>query len=448
MPWSEVSRLIEARIGLHFAAPQWPDLERGLAAAAARLGLPDAPACVQRLLTGRLGEPGWQVLAECLTVGETYFFRDAQTFDELAARVLVPLIAARKRQTRHLRLWSAACSTGEEAWSLAMLVANLLPDWRDWNVSILATDISASALRKAQAGRYGSWSMRSAVPAQARGWLHPGADGRFEVDPGLRSLVRFAHLNLAGADYPSAASMTLSMDVVLCRNVLIYFEAARARAVLARLGSALAPGGWLVTAPVELPRQGIAGLEVVSTGPLAALRASNAIPDAPVDSWPAAACAVPIQSAATSEDGRTCGLPDPGQPPAVPPEALMGEARDHADCGDLQHAEQLCRQAIERDKLDPEATHLLASILHERGAIGESIAALQRTLYLDPGHVLARFALGTLALRHGEPHAGRHHLAHARARLARCAPDTLLPGAGGLTAGELEHVIRHAEAQA
>src|SRR5690606_20129569 len=129
--------------------------------------------------------------------------------------------------------------------------------------------------------------------------------------------------------------------------------------------------------------------------------------------------------------------------PAVP---MVLQARGHADAGDLARAEQLCRLAIEQDKLDPQATHLLATILHERGAVDEAMAALQRTLYLDPDHVLARFTLGSLALRRGETQAGRRHLAQARSRLARCAPDHPLEGSGGLTAGELEGVIRNTEA--
>ncbi len=447
MPWSDVSHRLGTRFGLHFEPRRWPDLERGLSLAAARLGLPDARACAECILSGRLREDGWQVLVECLAVGETYFFRDAQAFDHLAARVLEPLIAARRSSTRHLRLWSAACSTGEEAWSLAMLVANMLPDWRDWNISILATDINSSALQKARAGRYGSWSMRSGLPPQSRNWLHACADGQAEVHPDLRALVRFARLNLAGSDYPSAASQTLSMDLVLCRNVLIYFEPARACEVLARLGATLIPGGWLVTGAVELPRQGAPGLELVSTGELTALRRGSTDPTPNAARLTSASRTAAIQGQSIRPMVPALAPPSAcvEAPPA--PDALVRQARRHADAGDLPRAEQLCRRAIEQDKLDPEASHLLAVILHERGAIDEAMAALRRTLYLDPGHVLARFALGSLAMQHGQPQAGRRHLAHARTRLASCAPDEPLQDSGGLTAGELEGFIRHAEAR-
>ncbi|HYD75533.1 CheR family methyltransferase [Ramlibacter sp.] len=455
LPWAGVSRRLESRLGLHFGPRRWPDLERGLASAAARLGLADAQACADAILSSRLADGGWQVVAECLAVGETYFFRDPQVFDDLATHVLRPLVAARRDGSRHLRLWSAACSTGEEAWSLAMLVASLLPDWREWNISILATDLNASALRKARAGRYGRWSIRSGVPPLAREWLRPGADGGAEVAPELRPLVRFARLNLAGDGYPSATSQTLSMDLVLCRNVLIYFEPARARAVLERLGAALVPGGWLVTGPVELPRPGLPGLEPEITGGLTALRRSgsasreSASPEHAQPSKPARPLSVSprIQRAPHPRPAVSTATPlapeAPAPTPAIP---MVLQARGHADAGDLARAEQLCRLAIEQDKLDPQATHLLATILHERGAIDEAMAALQRTLYLDPDHVLARFTLGSLALRQGETQAGRRHLAHARSRLARCAPDHPLEGSGGLTAGELEGVIRNTEA--
>jgi chemotaxis protein methyltransferase CheR len=436
------SRWVEATLGLFFPPHQWPELERGLQLAAARLGLPHATACAQQAVAGRLGEAQRRVLAECLTIGETYFFREPLVFEQLARQVLAPLIAARRAGTRHLRLWSAACSTGEEPYSLAMLLATLLPDWRDWNISILATDLNPAALAKGRTGSYGPWSLRGALPPAARAFLPTGADGRFEVDAQLRRLVRFAPLNLAGDAFPSATTGTLAMDLVLCRNVLIYFEPTRALEVLARLGGALAHDGWLVTTPLELPHGPVPGLSTVAGSPLAALR-----PRAAVQARPAAPAQEPagqVQAALPVQPPLLQGQMQPPQAAGSPAPSAAGlreQARACADAGALEAAEALCRQALAHDSLDAAATYLLASILLERGALAPAAAALRRTLYLDPQHVPARLALGTLSLQRGQARAGRRQLSRAQAQLAACDAGAVLPGGGGFTAGELEAIL-------
>jgi chemotaxis protein methyltransferase CheR len=451
--WSDTARWVEANLGLHFTPQQLPDLQRGLEGAAKRLGLPGAAACAQQALAQGFAADDLQVLAESLTIGETYFFRDPAVFDQLAEQVLKPLAARRRQGTRHLRLWSAGCATGEEPYSLAMLVASVLPDWREWNITILATDINRTALQKAKAGAYGRWSVRGGMSPHARPFLHRGADGRYHVDAELRRLVRFAPLNLAVDDYPSPAALTSAMDLVLCRNVLIYFEPQRAQAVLERLGRALADDGWLVTGAVELPRLRVPGLVVANSGGLAALRPGAAVPNAATASR-AAAAAAPSPRAASApaaahrppssavQPAGASGLPSA----ALDANALAEDARGSANAGQLEQAERLCREAIAQDKLNAEWTYLLASILMERGDLEAAATALQRTLYLEPEHLLARFALGSLALRQGQSDTGRRHFSRALARLTACAADDVVQGGGGLTARELESIIRRTEA--
>jgi chemotaxis protein methyltransferase CheR len=274
-PWGEVARRIEGTLGLHFGPGKQGDLQRGFAAAAQRLGFASAADCVARVLAGALDAQLQQALVESLAVGETYFFRDPALFDALAREVLQPLVAARRQGTRHLRLWSAGCASGEEAYSLAMLVAGLLPDWRAWNLSILGTDIDGVALAKARGATYGSWSMRVDMPPQARRFLLPAGEGRWQVDPELARRVHFAPLNLAREDWPAGVS---AMDLVLCRNVLIYFSEARARAALGRLGRALTDDGWLVTGTVDVPAGDLPGLTRARAGTMPALRRERANP--------------------------------------------------------------------------------------------------------------------------------------------------------------------------
>jgi chemotaxis protein methyltransferase CheR len=444
--WDDTSRWVEETLGLHYTPPQWPDLQRGLTAAAVRLGLPSATACAQRALNGALEDAQREVLAECLTIGETYFFRHPEVFEQLATDVLQPLIAARRTGTRHLRMWSAGCASGEEAYSLAMVVASLLPEWRNWNVSILGTDINNAVLRKARAGVYGAWSVRGSMPPRASSWLHRDSEGRYHVDAELRRMVRFGRFNLVRDDDPPERGVApAGMDVILCRNVLIYFEPGRVRKVLQRLGQALVDGGWLVTTSVEMPRLAVPGLVPARGGIFSAMRRSTHVKasSAPLAPAPRPPARTTTRAAPLSPQPALPLTPlDAPGPSGRTASDFLDQARTLADAGELEDAERLCRVAVDGNKLDADATYLLASILLERGATEEASAALQRTLFLDPGHVLARFASGSLALRSGDRRAGQRHFARALARLASAPPEDVVQGSGGLTVQQLEQAIR------
>jgi chemotaxis protein methyltransferase CheR len=289
--WREAARRIECALGLHFAPGQQADLQRGFAAAAQRLGFASAAECAARVVAAPLDAELQQVLVEALAVGETYFFRDPALFDTLAREILRPLIEARRAGTRHLRMWSAGCASGEEAYSLAMLVAGLLPDWRAWNLSILATDLDRAALARARDATYGTWSMRADLPLQARRFLLPAGEGRWQVDPELARRVHFAPLNLVAADWPAGIT---AMDLVLCRNVLIYFSPARARAALGRLGQALTDDGWLVTGSVDVPAGDLPALTRTAAGSLTTLRRERT-----------AVVTVPVAPAAADDEDAT-----------------------------------------------------------------------------------------------------------------------------------------------
>jgi chemotaxis protein methyltransferase CheR len=298
--------------------------------------------------------------------------------------------------------------------------------------------VNDAALERGRRAEYGPWSLRASVPAAYRPFLQEGENGRRSIAPALRRMVHFAHLNLAGAGYPSAQTGTVGIDLLLCRNVLIYFERARARAVLERLGRCLAQDGWLVTGAAELPAEGVEGLRTESRGDFFALRpARQPEPAKAMQPLPPVRTARPIE-------------PEPAESPPVQDATVsaLEVARQLADSGDLAGAERQCRAAIARDKLDPAATWLLASILTEAGDAAEAAAALRRTLYLDPGHLLARFALGSLALAEGQEPEGRRHLGRVLAQLDGVPADEVLTDSGGLTARELRSAIQQLESRA
>ncbi|MBM3889264.1 MAG: chemotaxis protein CheR [Verrucomicrobia bacterium] len=260
---AQLTELLSARTGLHFPPERWPDLQRGISSAAREFGFADAEACAQWLLSAPLDREQIEVLASCLTVGETSFFREGRMFEALEQHILPELIAARRGREQRLRLWSAGCCTGEEPYSLAVLLSRLLPDLAEWQVTLLATDINPRFLQKAADGVYGEWSFRDVPEWLKEHYFTRTTDKRWAIAPRIKRMVTFACLNLAEDAYPSLATNTNAMDLIICRNVLMYFTPAQARRVARHLCNALVEGGWLIASPTEAPHMALPELEAV-----------------------------------------------------------------------------------------------------------------------------------------------------------------------------------------
>jgi chemotaxis protein methyltransferase CheR len=172
---------------------------------------------------------------EALVVNETFFFRELEPLRLVVSEFLMPRI----REGRTPRVWSAACSTGEEPLTLAMLLAE---EGVLSRVDIVASDVSGRAIERARAGRFGRRSLRDPPPSLAARWIREESTGTFSVAPELRSAIDWRRLNLCDR---SCAAQVGACDVVLCRNVLIYFRDETIAGVLRNLTDALRPDGAL-----------------------------------------------------------------------------------------------------------------------------------------------------------------------------------------------------------
>ncbi len=191
-----------------------------------------------RLIKGSNVE--FEALLERLLTQETSFFRYPHVFDAIEKKVL-PELHVKKfwESPRTLRMWSAACSTGEEAYSLAVTISESLDFAEAWNIHILATDVSRKALKDAERGVYSRRSLGDLTPKQIENHFAKVGD-QFMVKPRLRNLVTFAQQNLVEATYMGR------FDVIFCMNVLIYFSEEKRKHVIKHLYDALEPGGYLV----------------------------------------------------------------------------------------------------------------------------------------------------------------------------------------------------------
>ena|SRR5882724_5688583 len=484
---SRFSELVASEMGLHFPRERWPDLEKGIRSVAGDFGAPDGETCLRQILSKPLARAEIEILASALTVGETYFFREKRSFEILSERVLPPLIAARQASGRQLRIWSAGCCTGEEPYSIAIWLHRSLVEASQWHITILGTDINPRFLQKAAAGIFSDWSFRDAPPWLKQRYFKPIGQHRFEILPQIRQMVTFEYLNLAEDVYPSLFNNTNGMDLIFCRNVLMYFSPERARKVIDGFHHALVNCGWLFVSAVEasaelfsqfLPEHSgdavlYRKMERPSPGSTTSVRletedAPNSrddtgslapLPVFPQDDLPERSTPAPLaaegpppnkqrtpleEALALFEQGHYAeavtkleGCSQFERTPGI--SALV--ARACANSGKLAEAREWAEKAISSDKLNAALHYLRATILQEQGEIEESVAAFKRALYLEPDFVLAHFALGNHASRKGNSKEADKHFTNAMNLLAPYQPDTLLPHSDGLVAGRLRALI-------
>ncbi len=482
------SHYIENHLGLYFPKERAGDIERALQGAASDLGFQDPESCIRSFLLSPVTRAQTGILASHLTVGETYFFRDKKTFDILKEQILPDLIRSRREAGRYLRIWSAGCATGEEPYSIAILIHGMIPDFEEWKISILATDINPSFLRKAAMGIYGEWSFRDVPSSFKERYFRKTAQGRFELLPRIRERVIFQYHNLAEDAYPSFANNTNAMDMVFCRNVLMYFPREGQTEVSRKLCRSLVEGGWLIVSPVEISATLFSSFVQVNfqgatlckkdtektrtelpvlTQTIASCAETYAeefstepVPERWVtgpgtllkntgqkDTLPAAQSSAPYENAlALYEQGRYAEAGDEASRPLSSGDdenrALVLLARIYADQGKLDEALGVCEKAISSDKLNPGLYYLLATIQQEMGLLEKSATSLKRVLYLDPGFVLAYFVSGDLARRQGRTGESKKQFENALSAIGRYGHDDLIPGSEGITAGRLAEIIK------
>jgi chemotaxis protein methyltransferase CheR len=448
---SEMSGLIAERMGLHFPEERWPDLARGLKAAGEELGFAYPNDCVgwlrKRELTGRQIE----TLASHLTVGETYLFRDPASFEVLEREILPPLIAQRAGTGRSLRMWSAGCCTGEEAYSLAITCKRALPDIQSWSVSILATDINPKFLAKGEAGAYSDWSFRGAPGWLRERYFSPAPDKKLSIDPTVKNMVHFGYLNLAEDAYPALHNGTNAMDVILCRNVLMYFTPEHQRRVATALYRCLVDGGCLLVNPAEagsslfpmFAMENIGGV-ILYRKILKPIRDKYGSPEpfVPPPLSVAPELPGPVEHLVPELPEQAVFAPAPFPVAATSCEDRLAKARTCADQGRLADALISCREAIAAERTNPVAHFLYAIICHELGRLEEAVAALRKVLYLDQDFVLAHHALGGLYRRLGKRKESRHHFAAALDLLVARGREEVVPESDGMTCGRLAESVR------
>ncbi|MDB4946073.1 MAG: Protein-glutamate O-methyltransferase [Labilithrix sp.] len=449
---------VERTFGFALEHAKVPTLAEILGKHAAPSGL-SARAYLARLETLG-GTEDLRALAVALTIPETYFFRGR---DQLNAfrEVALPARARARDASRRLRILSAGCASGEEPYSLAILVheARLDPSF---HVSIVGADVNTAMLAKARTGLYTAWSLRDTPPAVRARWF-VDEDGLFRIHESIRRAVTFEERNLTNPDDPPWPEA--SFDIVFWRNVMMYFTPAHADAVLARLTRALAPGGYLFLGHAETLRGTSTELRLRHTHdtfyyqrkelnggsvppPPQVSLAAPAPPELPQPRPDAAPGADEVEHALTlfarerfaEALALVADLPEDvrkGTTVAVLHAALLLQS------GAAEEARRLCEALLEVDELDPGA-HYLAGVAREAAGEREAAADHHRiAAYLDPTFAMPRLHLGLLARRAGDRSAARRELTQALSLLHGEHPRRLLLFGGGFGAEALATLCCH-----
>jgi len=476
-----------------------PDLERFQSIVADRLGLQfedgkrelladvlrqrlqaREPASVAAYLAsiapGVNGREELRALAAQLTVTETYFFRGPDQFRAVTEAALPERIRVHAAD-RRLRLLSAGCSSGEEPYSLAILLRERFPELRSWQVETLGLDLNPAMIAKARKARYHKWSLRNTPDELKDRYFRPDG-GDCVLEEGIRRMVCLEERNLAGSDW---ASLT-QFDIILCRNVIMYLVPEAALTVIARLTQALAPEGFLFVGYAETlrglshdfhlrhtheafyyqkrleagpppasfsevqpssapaPSSGLEDVAWVDAVRNASERINSLSRDClgRIEAPPKAAGHSPLELGFAFELLRQERFREALQvlgglgPEATrDPDVQLLRAGLLTNCGDLEAAEAVCRQILSADDLNAGA-HYLTALCRERA--GDALGAMEHdraAIYLDGTFALAHLHLGRMAKRSADLSTARRELETAGMLLSREDPSRILLFGGG-----------------
>ncbi len=478
---NQANQTISQKLGLLFPQERLSDLERGILEASAELGIADVQTFVEQLNNSPFHSKYVQILAKYLTVGESYFFRDARGLRIFKKYVIPEILASRTGGQKALKIWSAGCCRGEEPYSLAMILKKLIPDLNSWNLTLLGTDINSDFLKLAFRAKYDEWAFRRTPAAVKKTYFKQSGKNYFELSGEIRGMVKFFFLNLVDDIFPSPINETNGVDIIFCNNVLMYFHPELAKKVVKKFWYCLNEGGWLFVAAPEVSQTLFSEFTPVNFQGTTLYRRITGIAKQEKERI----SAVPIYSeipARLSHEVEAVGLPLRESPPIEPaqvekqeeevaPYALAEKyfhendynrceaiaaslavnsndvqgkklmAKLCANFGKMDESLQWCKRAIQVNSLDASVHYLTASILLERGQIEEAIQSLRHTLYLDQNFVLAHFSLGSLLRNKQKLLEADRHLRIAFQLIKDLDIDFVLPESDGMSVGYLRELL-------
>jgi chemotaxis protein methyltransferase CheR len=412
--------------GLAFYSDRDERLTELIASRLSALGMHDCSSYTNLLADQEQGRAEMDVLISRLTIGETYFFRDEAQFDAIRS-VILPDILERNKCSKQLRIWSAGCATGAEPYSLAILLARDFADRiAGWQVGIDATDLNRGYLAQAAAGKFRAWAIRSTSDEVKRECF--SKEGLiWTIHPRYKQWISFHHMNLVEHEFPTPWPDGTLFDLILCRNVMIYFTPEVNRRLIGQLHNSLADDGWLVVGAAE---HGLDSYQAFRTSDVAMARIYQRLPPplVPLAEGPELPEVTPLEVAA--------------EPVAEPARADLEGLRQLADRGDWQGAAEYGQTLLSRDGLNPQIHFYQALIFENLGRAAEAQRWLRQAIYLDRHFALAHYELGLALERDRQTPAAARSFGNVLKVLATTPDDAMVTAGSGVTATGLKELAR------
>lgn len=461
-------------LGLNFSEKQEKELMQKIELAAKDFGYNETFEFIEWILNNNISYQQISILASYLTIGETYFLREKKSFDFLE-QVFIPKLIQKKE--KQLRIWSAGCASGEEPYSIAITLLRTIRNISNWNISILATDINPNLLKKAEKGIYSNWSFRNNPDWFSSNYFKKIENNLFQIIPEVKNMVRFSTLNLAKDQYPSLINNTNAMDIIFCRNVMIYFSQNVIKEVISKLYKSLVPGGILIVSPVETSNflsQNFSRIdyyghsiyqkptkEINSNRHTKVLSTNNKTDKAPFNNYDKTNKNIVPKNTVNIEHNKISdyeqafnlfnqGLFEQAEnilinilntPENDQKQAILLLAKTKANLGKLDDARTLCEKGLEIDKTDYRLYFLLATLFQEQGNDNEAILLLKKALYLDHNFAMAHFLLGNINIKKGYNESGIKYFNNAINILSHYNINEIVPESDELTVGRFTEII-------
>lgn len=375
-------------------------------------------------------------LVSSITIGETYFFRDKQQV-KLLNEVVLPKMIEKKiaRKEKTLRIWSAGCSSGEEIYTIVMLLMDLLPDINQWQCNFLATDINIDVLKKGISGVYGEWSMRS-IPEEYLTRYFDKSGITYTLDDNIKKRVTFEYVNLNSDTYPSIMNGTTMQDLIICRNVLIYFDNDHIKSILDKLSKCIVEDGYILLGasdPIAMMNTGIGSVHgypslFMKKSSMQTVTAADTVRRATMpfnEKQYTTEKAIPVRPVTRPSEVRYQEKKAPSSllnrsisdevnallqaeqwsevidkldmcamTGKLTPAQLVAKATALANVGKTADAIKACEESLLLDKMNKEAYFLYAVTLSEVKRNKEAEAAYRKALYIDPDFLVCRYQFG------------------------------------------------------
>ena len=478
--YRSIQNFVKKRMGLYFPDNRKKDFIRGLTHAADNFGYKDVKTCIEQLLKVEWTIAQIQTLANYLTIGETYFYRHKEQMEYIFNTYLKT-----KPQGYKCKIWSAACCSGEEPYSLAILSKELLSSTSKYQFEIRGTDINSVFLKKATKGIYTEYSQRILPKRIKEKYFIKEGRNNYILNDNIRNMVNFNYLNLASGTYPSEMNNTENVDIILCRNVFIYFQQDTINEIVNRYSKCLKDDGLFIVAPAEsfmihddifqkCHQKGFTIFKKRIKNKIKSVQKETFLQDRKTYfKKPVKTLTRKITTNANSitkpkpkitdihhqknnlikfkqlfnsskyeellksiEESDTINLNKSDLS-----EVYMILCKTYANINELEKALKICKKLIDIDKLNIETYFMHSTILFEMNNLDEAEKSLQKVLYLDPSYTSAHFMLGNLNKNNNKLETSIKHFTKAYRLLTNEKDSKILEGVDGLTVLRLKEII-------